>query len=35
MYLAAQGHVKTFTEKRHVHSGPLGGVASGLGMTTT
>jgi hypothetical protein len=32
--LAAQGP-KKITEKYHVHSGPLGGITRGLGMTIT
>jgi hypothetical protein len=33
--LVVQGPEKTFTEKRAAHSAPLGGVARGLGTTTT
>jgi hypothetical protein len=33
--LAVQGLEITFTEKRPAHSGPMGGLARGLEMTTT
>jgi hypothetical protein len=35
MSLAVQEPEKTFNEKCAAHSGPLGGVAKGLGMTNT